>query len=113
MSSKLRFFQRMNMAGDMLRFLPRVYSRAGALKYSAPLLAMSVGGCTRAPLQDVLGSFFPSWMLCLTLGCACAALLRVLLGVLRLDQAIPAPILTYLAFIVAVTFAVWLLIFGH
>lgn len=76
-------------------------------------LALGLGGCTRAPLQDVLGSFFPSWMLCATIGAVAAALLRALVGVMGLQQVIPAPMLTYLSFMVAVTFMVWLVFFGH
>nr|WP_294915139.1 YtcA family lipoprotein [uncultured Neokomagataea sp.] len=97
----------------MTQYLRSSRGRGGQLVRGAPALALILGGCTRAPLQDVLGSFFPSWMLCLTVGSACAALLRVVLGVCRVDQAVPAPIVTYLAFTVAVTFAVWLLFFGH
>jgi len=52
-------------------------------------------------------------MLCATLGAVGAALLRALLGVFNLQQSVPAPMLTYLAFMVAVTFLVWLVFFGH
>lgn len=78
-----------------------------------PLPAIALSGCTRAPLQDVLGSFFPSWMLCATLGAVAAAFLRAVLGVFNLQQAVPAPMLTYLAFMVTITFVVWLIFFGH
>ncbi|WP_336946939.1 YtcA family lipoprotein [Asaia sp. HN010] len=84
-----------------------------ALCRAVPLPALALSGCTRAPLQDVLGSFFPSWMLCATLGAVAAAVLRAVLGVFDLQKAVPAPMLTYIAFMVAVTFLVWLVFFGH
>ncbi|WP_148301485.1 YtcA family lipoprotein [Asaia prunellae] len=94
-----------------LRSIPSC--KVTALWRLVPLPVLTLSGCTRAPLQDVLGSFFPSWMLCATLGAVGAALLRALLGVFNLQQSVPAPMLTYLAFMVAVTFLVWLVFFGH
>ncbi len=77
------------------------------------LLSLGLSGCTRAPLQDVLGSFFPSWMLCAAAGAVAASLLRAMTGMLGMQQSVPAPMLTYLSFMVAITFAVWLVFFGH
>ncbi|WP_222546295.1 YtcA family lipoprotein [Asaia lannensis] len=91
--------------------LPRWHN--GLLRFSPLLAALALGGCTRAPLQDVLGSFFPSWMLCAAIGAVAASLLRAVVGMLGMQQSVPAPILTYLAFLVAVTFLVWLVFFGH
>lgn len=90
---------------------PRQLIRALRLPFLLPVLGL--GGCTRAPLQDVLGSFFPSWMLCAAIGAVAASLLRAFVGVVGMQQSVPAPILTYLAFMTAVTFLVWLLFFGH
>ncbi|WP_186807752.1 YtcA family lipoprotein [Swaminathania salitolerans] len=80
-----------------------------ALLTMAPVL----GGCSRAPLQDILGSFFPSWMLCAFIGTIAAALLRALLGAADIQQSVPLPMLTYIAFATGVTFIVWLFVFGH
>ncbi len=35
---------------------------------SSILLCLSLAGCGAAPSLDILGSFFPSWMLCAVLG---------------------------------------------
>jgi len=97
-----------------MRLTPYPSRPGSALWRSLPFfMALGLGGCTRAPLQDVLGSFFPSWMLCATIGAVAAALLRAVIGVVGLQQAVPAPMLTYLAFMVAITFMVWLVFFGH
>ncbi|OUI88303.1 hypothetical protein HK11_07020 [Acetobacter sp. DmW_043] len=72
-----------------------------------------LSGCSRAPLQDVLGSFFPSWMLCGVFGVVASALLRAVIGAFGVNEAVPVPVLTYIAFALAATFLTWLLIFGH
>lgn len=72
-----------------------------------------LSSCTRAPLQEVLGSFFPSWMLCAALGAVAAAGLRAMLGALGMQNMVTLPMPTYLAFTIAVTFTVWLVFFGH
>ena len=63
-------------------------------------------GCGRAPSFDVLGSFFPAWLACLTLGVVLTAGARWLL--LRLQIAIALPVLTYPSLTALFTFALWL-----
>ena len=80
------------------------------------LLGVCVAGglsaCSAAPSQDVLGSFFPSWLLCAFIGVAAAAVCRQLLGLAGLNDSLIAPPLTYLAIVVAVSLLVWLIWFG-
>ena len=40
------------------------------------LLPVSLGGCHRAPEIDVLGSFFPAWVLCCLIALPLTGLLR-------------------------------------
>ena len=70
-------------------------------------------GCSQAPSQNILGSFFPAWMLCSAAGLAAAVAVRVALGIVKLDRQLPAPPLAYLAVAVAVTLFVWLYQFGQ
>ncbi|MBB2199575.1 hypothetical protein HLH44_19425 [Gluconacetobacter sp. 1c LMG 22058] len=76
-------------------------------------LPLFLCGCSSAPLQNVLGSFFPSWMICVVLGAVSSALLRALIGMFGMQEAVPVPMLTYLAFALSITFLIWLLVFGH
>ncbi|MBO1361861.1 hypothetical protein J2D73_18925 [Acetobacter sacchari] len=82
-----------------------------AFLYFLPTV-ITVTGCSRAPLQDVMGSFFPSWMLCCTLGAIASAFLRLLLGFAGIQQTVAFPFLTYLAFTFVVTSLTWLFVFG-
>jgi YtcA family len=78
--------------------------RAGLLL--APLL---FGNCARAPSFDVLGSFFPAWLVCLVGGILLTVIARWLL--LRLRIAVKFPILAYSGLTAFFTFALWLIFF--
>ena len=77
---------------------------------AAPLL---VTACSAAPAQDVLGSFFPAWMLCAAIGIGASVACRIVLGATGIEPHVPAAPLTYIAVAVAMTLLVWLLWFGH
>ena len=72
----------------------------------APLL---LSGCARAPSFDIMGSFFPAWLVCL----AGAILLTVGARwvLLRLRIVIALPVLTYPCLTAVCTFALWLIFF--
>jgi hypothetical protein len=81
---------------------------AGAL-LMADMLPLT--GCQRAPSIDVLGSFFPAWLLCLVLGIALTTGTRFLLLKLHLEEALSPPVLMYACATALFTFALWLLFF--
>jgi YtcA-like protein len=65
--------------------------------------------CSRAPSFDILGSFFPAWLLCLVLGLLLTVLARQL--ILRVPVVLAIPVLTYPSMTALFTFAVWLAFF--
>ena len=73
--------------------------------------AISLTGCDRAPSIDVLGSFFPAWLLCLTLGILLAAGTHFLLLKMHLREALSPPIVMYTSVTAFFTFGLWLLFF--
>ena len=75
----------------------------------ALLSPVMLAGCNAAPSQNVLGSYFPSWMLCALAGIGLTIVLRQILVASGLDKTLPAPLLVYLAFTVAFAFATWLI----
>ena len=75
------------------------------------IAAPSLVSCQRAPSIDVLGSFFPAWLLCLTLGILLATGSRFLLPVVHLEGALSPPIVMYPCLTALFTFGLWLLFF--
>jgi hypothetical protein len=71
--------------------------------------ALFLTGCARAPSLDLLGSFFPAWLACLTLGLVLTAAARWLL--LRVHLVIALPILTYPSLTALFSCALWLALF--
>jgi hypothetical protein len=82
-----------------------------------PLLAVCVAGCGGAgfhsPTIDVLGSYFPAWMICMLTGLALTLIARFLLAAFKLDTCLrPAPIV-YICLMVVFTMVVWLTFFKN
>jgi YtcA family len=66
-------------------------------------------GCSGSPSRNILGSYFPSWMVCALFGLVAALLARVVLKASGLLGELPAPLVVLLSIGCAVTFALWLL----
>ena len=76
---------------------------------TAAAVSMLVGGCSSAPSRDILGSYFPSWMICALIGMSATVAVRALLAKTGIDAVLPMPIVVYLAFATAFSLAIWLL----
>ena len=64
---------------------------------------------TRAPSFDILGSFFPAWLVCLALTVLLTIAVRWLL--MRVRVVLWLPVLTYPSLTVLVTLSRWLTFF--
>ncbi len=71
--------------------------------------AMFLTGCSSAPSRNILGSYFPSWMICALIGLAATVAVRALLVKAGIDGELPMPVVVYLALATAFSLAVWLL----
>jgi hypothetical protein len=78
-------------------------------KLGLSFVLLVLTSCSRAPSFDVLGSFFPAWLLCLILGLLLTVATRQL--VLRAHVVLVLPILTYPSLTGLFTFALWLAFF--
>jgi hypothetical protein len=88
----------------MIANMFRRQSRFGLL-----LVIMLCTSCSRAPSFDILGSFFPGWLVCLAL-----ALLLTIAAYwlfLRAHVVLAVPVLTYPSLTALLTFAFWLAFF--
>jgi len=79
------------------------------LRFGSLLAVMLSTSCSRAPSFDILGSFFPAWLLCLTFGLLFTVAAQWLLS--RVRVVLAAPILTYPSLTAFFTFALWLAFF--
>lgn len=73
---------------------------------------LGLAGCSTAPSQNILGSYFPSWMVCTLAGLAVTLVVRQVFVLTGIDKDLPAPLVVYLALVVAFAFAGWLAWFG-
>jgi YtcA-like protein len=68
---------------------------------------LALTGCERAPSFDILGSYFPGWLVSLTVALLLTVLVRFLL--LRLQIEVAAPLVVYPSLVAGLTCALWLL----
>ncbi len=82
------------------------FGRAHVIAASVPLC-----GCERVPSVNVLGAYFPSWMLCILVGIALTLVARQALAAAGLEPWIGPLGLVYPALALAFTLATWLAFF--
>jgi len=68
---------------------------------------LASAGCERAPSFDILGSYFPGWLVCLAVALLFTVLVRSLL--VRLNIELAAPIVVYPSLLACLTLTQWLL----
>jgi hypothetical protein len=78
-------------------------------RWPAVIALLVLSGCGRAPSFDVLGSFFPAWLVCLAAAVLLTFLVRWLSSRLRITLA--PPILIYPSLGAFFTFVLWLILF--
>jgi len=74
--------------------------------------ALLTTGCSRAPSINILGSFFPAWILCGVIGVLLAAAARVLFARLNWERELSPLIVVYPCLAALFTFSIWLLFFS-
>jgi hypothetical protein len=84
----------------------------GASIASAYLTMLSAIGCSRAPTFNILGSFFPSWILCGVLGLLLTVAVRLIFVKIEFEQEIGPLILVYPSLAAFFTFTIWLVFFS-
>lgn len=71
-----------------------------------------MAGCRGTPLFNILGSFFPAWMVCLLAGVVLTLLLRWLFRRIDLERDIRPLVIVYPALVTLFTCTLWLLLFS-
>jgi hypothetical protein len=79
-------------------------------------MGLALSGCSardHSPTVDILGSYFPAWIICIVLGLALTLITRQILIGLKLNTHLyPAP-LVYISMLVCFTLALWLSFFKN
>jgi hypothetical protein len=70
-------------------------------------------GCNHSPSQELVGSYFPSWMLCALGGIFLTLIIRKIVVQLGIDNFLPAKLLLYAGLALSVTFILWIVWYGH
>jgi hypothetical protein len=79
------------------------------LTYLLPLAPLLFTSCGRAPAVDILGSFFPGWLVCLVAAVLLTAIGRLVL--FRFHLNFDLPVVAYPSLTAFLTFALWLIFF--
>lgn len=70
-----------------------------------------LAGCERAPSVDVLGSFFPIWIVCIVLGILLTVLMREVFVRVKIEGDLGPRALIYPSLSVLFAFVIWLIFF--
>jgi hypothetical protein len=81
-----------------------------SLFHSVPIILLI--GCSRNPNVEIVGSYFPGWMLALALGVVLTLTTNSLLRRHGMDRAIGHPAIIYPGMVVLFTCLLWLCFFA-
>ncbi len=76
------------------------------------VVALIPAGCGRNPNVEIVGSYFPGWMISLSVGVMLTVFAHTLLRKRGMERAIGQPVLIYPGMVIVLTCALWLLCFA-
>src|SRR5215470_17764221 len=75
-------------------------------------VVVALPGCAVAPSVNILGSFFPAWLICIVIGVVLTILSRQVFLAMQLEPHLGPALLIYPCLAALWVFATWLLLFG-
>lgn len=81
-----------------------------------PAAGLILTGChedAHSPTVDVLGSYFPAWIICIVMGLVLTLITRQILIGMKINSHLRPVTLVYLCMMIFYTFSVWLLYFQN
>jgi hypothetical protein len=81
-----------------------------------PLAAFFLAGChadAHSPTIDIIGSYFPAWVVCIVLGLALTLITRQIFIAAKVNAHLHPIALVYLCLMIFYTLAIWLLFFQN
>jgi hypothetical protein len=87
---------------------------SGRLKRTLVTLpaACALAGCSRAPTFNILGSFFPSWLVCMCAGAILAVVTNRIFVYFNIDKDIVWTIIVYPCLALFFACTIWLILFS-
>ena len=70
--------------------------------------SLLLSGCSGAPSVNIIGSFFPAWMICLAIAVVLTFVIRFVLVKLRLESEVGPLALFYPSLLTLLTCLIWL-----
>ena len=93
------------------RSFERFYTRRPWTSIATSLIALSTAGCSGSPVFNILGSYFPSWLVCLGISIGLTFSAHLLVTTKKLaDELWPLPIV-YSALVCFFSCTLWLIFF--
>jgi hypothetical protein len=100
------------LTGNSPSPLDRSIKRVAAVGASFAPTVLSAG-CSRAPSFNILGSFFPAWIVCGVIGILLSVAVRLFFVHIKLEEKLLSPlVLVYPCLTAFFTFTLWLLFFS-
>jgi Mn2+/Fe2+ NRAMP family transporter len=87
-------------------------SKRSGIHSASLLAAIPLAGCARAPTFNILGSYFPAWLLCVIAGVAGASAVSGLLGRFWRQHLLRWTIVVYPCLAASIAFTLWLVLFS-
>jgi hypothetical protein len=75
------------------------------------LAGMGLEGCSRNPSQEISGSFFPAWMLSISIGLVATLIIKRVFLSAHIDPYLTPHLLVYGALMISFTLLTWLLLY--
>jgi hypothetical protein len=94
------------------RVLPDIARTKRPVRYAAVLGVAFLTGCGRAPSFEILGSFFPAWLVCLVAGLLLATIVNWVFARYKWEKNVPWGIVVYPCLAAFFTFTLWLIFFA-
>ena len=80
-------------------------------RFVASVIVLTTAGCSEAPMFNILGSYFPSWLVCVAISIGFTFLSHLLVTARKLaGQLWPLPVV-YSALLCLVSCTLWLIFF--
>ena len=89
-----------------------IAGRTSRLSHAVLLGSAALTGCGRAPSFEIVGSFFPAWLLCMVAGLIFATIVNWIVVRKQWEKNVPWGIVVYPCLAAFFAFTLWLIFFA-